>query len=120
MSHRAGLGLVLVILIACTLDLVRSATDAEPLSHRQTSTPTYQGTRNTITAATTATEIGSQHASTVAAAKFASYDAIEVTRRFVCRHLSHVLSVPIVCKFSMHECECARAFRASTACTEEA
>ena len=130
MSRRAGLGLVLAVLIACTLALARPATAAEPLSHRQTSTATYQGTHaahkastttaNTITTAAAATEIGAQHATTVAADKVASDDADEVTRLLVCRHLSHVPSVPIVCLISMHECECARAFRASTACTEEA
>ena len=128
MSRRAGLGLVLAVLIACTL--ARPATAAEPLSHQQTSTATYQGTHashkastttaNTITTAAAATEIGAQHATTVAADKVASDDADEVSRLLVCRHLCHVPSVPIVCLISMHECECARAFRASTACTEEA
>jgi len=130
MSRRAGLGLVLAVLLACTLALARPATAAEPLSHRQASTATYQGTHaahkastttaNTITTAAAATEIGAQHATTVAADKVASDDADEVSRLLVCRHLCHVPSVPIVCLISMHECECARAFRASTACTEEA
>jgi hypothetical protein len=97
MSVSSGLGLMLAVLIACTLVLA-PAIAAKPLPHRQSSTSTYHGTHaasttlaNTVNAAT---EIDARRAITVAAA---SNDANEVT----------CVLAPLN---SLHECESARSF----------